>query len=143
MMYGIGSNVHTIAAWRVMFLVCGGLTIAAGVVFVIMMPLNTTTAWFLNEREREIATRRLALDRATRDRASFDWAQVKEALADPRTALFALMAMLITLPTPITKVSESCYFAILPVENIALITTLPSSLRLSSTASGTTSSRPC
>lgn len=104
-MYGIGSGVHAIATWRVMFLVCGGLTIAAGIIFVAMMPLNTTTAWFLNEREREVATRRLALDRATRDRASFDWAQVREALQDPRTGLFALMALFITLPTPIVKVS--------------------------------------
>lgn len=104
MMYGIGSGVHGIATWRVLFLVCGGLTIAAGVVFIWVMPMDTTTAWFLTEREREIATRRLALDRATRDRAQFDWKQAKEALTDPRTALFAMMALFITLPTPIVKV---------------------------------------
>lgn len=107
MMYGIGSGVHAIATWRVMFMVCGGLTIAAGIGFIFLMPRNTTTAWFLNEREREIATARLALDRATRDRAHFDWAQVKEAFTDPRTALFAAMAFFITLPTPIVKVSIS------------------------------------
>ncbi|KAH7361596.1 major facilitator superfamily domain-containing protein [Plectosphaerella cucumerina] len=106
MMYGIGSGVHAIATWRVMFMVCGGLTIAAGIGFIFLMPRNTTTAWFLNEREREIATARLALDRATRDRAHFDWAQVKEAFTDPRTALFAAMAFFITLPTPIVKFSS-------------------------------------
>jgi ACS family allantoate permease-like MFS transporter len=104
MMYGIGSNVHAIATWRVMFLVCGGLTVAAGIAFISFMPRNTTSAWFLNEREREIATTRLALARATRDRAHFDWGQAKEALTDPRTALYALMALFITLPTPIVKV---------------------------------------
>lgn len=104
LMYGIGNGVHTIATWRVLFLVCGGFTIAAGVLFVFAMPLDTNTAWFLNERERYVATQRLALDRATRDRAHFDWAQAKEALTDPRTALYAVMALFITLPTPIVKV---------------------------------------
>ncbi|KAM0526576.1 hypothetical protein ACHAPS_003746 [Verticillium nonalfalfae] len=106
MMYGIGTGVHTIAAWRVLFLICGGLTMAAGILFVIVMPRNTNTAWFLNEREREICTRRLALDRATRDRAHFDWSQVREAFRDPRTALYAAMALFITLPTPIVKFSS-------------------------------------
>ncbi|KAL0934893.1 pantothenate transporter [Colletotrichum truncatum] len=106
LMYGIGNGVHTIATWRVLFLVCGGLTIAAGVLFVFAMPLDTNKAWFLNERERYIATKRLALDRATRDRAHFDVAQAKEALTDPRTALYALMALFITLPTPIVKFSS-------------------------------------
>ncbi|WYZ44841.1 hypothetical protein EsH8_VIII_000157 [Colletotrichum jinshuiense] len=106
LMYGIGNGVHTIATWRVLFLVCGGFTIAAGVLFVFAMPLDTNTAWFLNERERYVATQRLALDRATRDRAHFDWAQAKEALTDPRTALYAVMALFITLPTPIVKFSS-------------------------------------
>lgn len=104
MMYGIGSGTHAIATWRVMFLTCGGLTVAAGIAFIVLMPRNTTTAWFLTEHEREIATRRLALDRATRDRAHFDWAQVREACTDPRTGLYALMALFITIPTPIVKV---------------------------------------
>ncbi|KAH6989081.1 major facilitator superfamily domain-containing protein [Ilyonectria sp. MPI-CAGE-AT-0026] len=106
MMYGIGSTEHAIATWRVMFMVCGGLTVAAGILFVACMPKNTNTAWFLNEREREIATNRLAIDRATRDRANFDWAQVGEALRDPRTALFAATALFITIPTPIVKFSS-------------------------------------
>jgi hypothetical protein len=103
-MYGIGQAKMTIHVWRVMFLVCGGLTIAVGIAFVLFMPANTTTAWFLNERERKIATERLAVDRATRDRTNFDTAQLKEALTDPRTALYAALALFITLPTPITKV---------------------------------------
>lgn len=107
MMYGIGSTEHAIATWRVMFMVCGGLTVAAGILFVACMPKNTNTAWFLNEREREIATNRLAIDRATRDRANFDWAQVGEALRDPRTALFAATALFITIPTPIVKVGSN------------------------------------
>ncbi|KAH7138450.1 major facilitator superfamily domain-containing protein [Dendryphion nanum] len=106
MMYGIGNANMSLASWRVLFLICGGLTICCGVLFILFMPRSTTTAWFLNERERIVATERLAVDRATRDRASFDMAQAKEALVDPRTALYALMALFITLPTPIVKFSS-------------------------------------
>ncbi|KAH7083938.1 major facilitator superfamily domain-containing protein [Paraphoma chrysanthemicola] len=106
MMYGIGNAKLALASWRVLFLVFGGLTIVCGILFIIYMPRSTTTAWFLNDRERSIATERLAIDRATRDKASFDMAQVKEAFTDPRTALYALMALFITLPTPIVKFSS-------------------------------------
>lgn len=121
MMYGIGSTEHAIATWRVLFLVCGGLTVVAGIVFVVVMPRDTATAWFLNERERELATRRLALDRATRDRAHFDWAQVKEAFTDPRTALYCLMALCITLPTPIVKVRSQVASFVLSSTNKKLV----------------------
>lgn len=106
MMYGIGSASLSLASWRVLFLICGGLTVACGILFIAFMPRSTTTAWFLNERERVVATERLAIDRATRDKASFDTAQMKEAFLDPRTALYALMALFITLPTPIVKFSS-------------------------------------
>lgn len=105
MMYGIGGAKLSMQTWRVMFLVCGGLTVGCGVLFIAFMPRDTTTAWFLNERERRVATERLALDRATRDHTTFDWSQAREALTEPRTLLYALMALFITIPTPITKVS--------------------------------------
>ncbi|KAL7908502.1 MFS general substrate transporter [Trichoderma velutinum] len=107
LMYGIAQNSHlALAAWRVMFLVCGCLTLLSGVLFIVLVPKDTTTAWFLSERERDIATERLAADRATRDRAHFDWSQVKDAVTDPRTYLYAFMALFITLPTPIVKFSS-------------------------------------
>ncbi|KAK6226072.1 pantothenate transporter [Colletotrichum tabaci] len=121
LMYGIGSGVHTIATWRVLFMVCGGCTIAAGILFIFGMPGDTKSAWFLNERERHIATQRLALDRATRDRAHFDMAQAREALRDPRTALYALMALFITLPTPIVKASRPSQYIPRPLRFSSLV----------------------
>ncbi|KAL1629754.1 hypothetical protein SLS56_005277 [Neofusicoccum ribis] len=64
-MYGIGIAHMSMQNWRVMFLACGGLTVLAGILFMVYMPLDPTTAWFLNERERLVATERLALDRGT------------------------------------------------------------------------------
>ncbi len=84
----------------------GGSTILVGVLFMFVMPVDTTTAWFLNEPERRIATERLALDRETRDRSEFNMAQVKEAVLDPGSWLYFLMAFFICLPSPILKVTE-------------------------------------
>lgn len=103
-MYGVGGAKISMQNWRAMFLLDGGLTILTGIVFLFAIPRNTTTAWFLNETERRVATERLAMDRATRDRTSFSTAQFKEALIDPRTWLYAFMGVCITLPTPILKV---------------------------------------
>lgn len=104
-MYAIGSRDMAIASWRVLFLVIGGMTCVRGIGFTLLMPRNPSNAWFLNEHERELATKRLALDRVTRDRAEFNNAQLKEALLEPRTYLYFLMALCITLTTPILKVS--------------------------------------
>ncbi|GKT48200.1 putative transporter [Colletotrichum spaethianum] len=107
MMYGIGGAAQmALEKWRVMFLISGGLTSACGIAFCLLMPRDTTTAWFLNEREREVATRRLALDRGTRDRAEFNTKQMYEALKQPMTWMYFMMALCITLTTPILKFSS-------------------------------------
>jgi ACS family allantoate permease-like MFS transporter len=46
----------------------------------------------------------LAQDRDTRDRSEFNLEQVKEALIDPATWLYFLMALFICIPSPILKV---------------------------------------
>ena len=109
LMYAIGLSKMSFDAWRVMFIVCGGLTVIAGVLFVIFMPPDPSKAWFLKEPERKVAVERLALDRATRDRRDFKMGQAKEALLDPRTWLLAAMALFICLPTPIVKVRAPNY----------------------------------
>ncbi|CAH0047051.1 unnamed protein product [Clonostachys solani] len=106
MMYGIGLAKMSIQTWRVMFIVCGGLTILAGVLFILFMPRDPSSAWFLKEHERKIAVERLALDRATRDRSEFNVSQMKEAFLDPRTWLYCSMALFICIPTPIVKFSS-------------------------------------
>ncbi|KAF4959019.1 hypothetical protein FSARC_10856 [Fusarium sarcochroum] len=106
LMYAVGGANMAIASWRAIFLVFGGLTVACGIAFTTLMPVDTKTAWFLNERERQIATRRLAIDRATRDKADFDKKQFWEALSSPLSWLCFAMAMCITLTTPVMKYSS-------------------------------------
>ncbi|KAJ6437460.1 GCN5-related N-acetyltransferase (GNAT) domain-containingprotein [Purpureocillium lavendulum] len=106
LMYAVGGAKLTIASWRVLFLVCGGITVAGGLAFMLLMPKDTTTAWFLNAQERELATRRLAIDRSTRDRSEFNRAQMWEALKSPMTWLYFGFSMCIMLTTPILKFSS-------------------------------------
>lgn len=104
MMFGIGHSNMALAPWRSLFLICGALTSAIGILFIFAMPRDTTTAWFLTPRQREIATQRLALDRATRDRSDFNKSQMVEAFKSPFTWIYFFIALCLTLTTPIIKV---------------------------------------
>ncbi|KAM0323977.1 hypothetical protein ACHAQA_008559 [Verticillium albo-atrum] len=106
LMYAVGGANMAIESWRAIFLIFGGLTVGCGIVFLWLMPHDTTTAWFLNERERQIATQRLAIDRATRDRSDFNKGQMWEALKSPLTWMYFYFALCITLTTPILKFSS-------------------------------------
>ena len=99
-----GAHNLSIANWRVMFLICGGATLLVEILFILVMPVDTTVAWFLTENDRRIATERLALDRGTRDRSQFNSSQLKEALLDPIAWLYFFFAVFICIPSPILKV---------------------------------------
>lgn len=81
LVYGIGQNPNlSIAVWKVTFLVCGGLTIAFGIVFILMLPFSPAKAWFLSERERHIAVRRLLVESDRGERQSFNVKQIVQSL---------------------------------------------------------------
>jgi MFS family permease len=104
LMYALGDADMAISSWRVMFIVFGGLTVLFGILFIIIIPEDTATAWFLNKRERSIATRRLAIDRVQGDPKGFDIGQLRESLLSPLSWLYVLMAFCIASTNPITKV---------------------------------------
>lgn len=111
MMYGIGGARNVVMAnWRVMFLVCGGGTIAVGILFVLLMPIGPETAWFLTPDEREIATHRLAEDRLNKEAAVFKKHQMFEAFLDPKVYLFCGFAFFGTMAGPVLKVRMSSGF---------------------------------
>ncbi|KIW80707.1 hypothetical protein Z517_07323 [Fonsecaea pedrosoi CBS 271.37] len=101
MMYGIGKNPTAIAAWRIMFLVCGAITIFAGILFTLAMPSGPESAWFLTPAERIAAKKRLQLESEGGDRTNFAPGQLKEALLQVRTWLNLGFGILITLPAPV------------------------------------------
>ncbi|KAE8261912.1 hypothetical protein A4X03_0g2866 [Tilletia caries] len=60
--YGVLHLNGRLEGWRVLFLIEGLLTIAFSPVVWFLLPNNTATAWFLTERERQIAGARLLND---------------------------------------------------------------------------------
>lgn len=105
--YGIGVNDSLgLAPWRTLFLVCGALTIAVGVVFYILMPCGPNNAWFLNERDKEVLSARMAQDREGGDKTSFSVVQLREALRDPKVWCVFWFGVLTTMQAPVLTVSR-------------------------------------
>ncbi|CAI7571480.1 unnamed protein product [Penicillium discolor] len=102
LMYGIGKNSSLpIAPWRVLFIICGAITSAAGVTFFFLMPNGPKDAWFLNAREREVLSLRMAQDRDGGDKSSFSVAQLKEAIMDPKAWVVFWFGVLVCMQSPV------------------------------------------
>lgn len=98
-MYGIGEHSHlALAAWRVMFLIAGGITVFAGILFFFAMPSGPDKAWFLTAEERMIAAKRLASQHDGGDKTSFSMAQFTEAALDTKTFLVFMFGLLVSPP---------------------------------------------
>lgn len=107
-MYGIGKNTSlSLAPWRVMFLICGAVTAAVGIVFIFIMPSGPQDAWFLNAREKEILALRMANDHEGGDKTNFSVPQLKEALMDPKAWLIFWFGVLVTMQSSVLTVSRS------------------------------------
>ncbi|GAB1196555.1 hypothetical protein APSETT444_005827 [Aspergillus pseudonomiae] len=113
LMYGIGKNAAlAIAPWRVLFLICGAMTMAAGVCFLLLMPSGPNDAWFLNAREKEVLRQRMAHDHEGGDKTSFSILQLKETLIDPKAWLVFWFGVLVTMQSPVLT------FASLVIESL-------------------------
>jgi len=113
MMYGIGEhNTTSIAPWRLMFIVCGVLTTACGILFLFVMPASPETAWFLTPEERIAAGHRLASQHDGGDKTNFSMEQLKEAAFDFKSYAAFAFGVLVTAPSPVLTVSDSDHLLI-------------------------------
>ncbi|KAF3046888.1 hypothetical protein E8E12_005546 [Didymella heteroderae] len=102
LMYGIGKNTSlTLDPWRTLFIVCGAMTAASGVAFFFLMPNGPNDAWFLNAREKEVLSMRMAKDREGGDKTSFSLRQLREALLDVKTWFVFAFGVLVTMQSPV------------------------------------------
>ncbi|CZT18353.1 uncharacterized protein RCC_04197 [Ramularia collo-cygni] len=110
LMYGIGkptsTTSHSLSPWRILFLVCGALTIAAGIPFYIFMPNGPRDAWFLTDRQKHILSLRMLEDREGGDRKDFSLPQLKEALRDFKAWFVFAFGVLVTMQSPVLTVRE-------------------------------------
>lgn len=108
LMFGIAESQHlAIAPWRVMFIVCGAMTAAIGIIFFFAMPSDPTSAWFLNKREKEVIAARMARAHEGGDHQNFSLAQLSEALLDYKVFLIFCFGLLVTMQSPVLTVSIS------------------------------------
>lgn len=106
LMYGIGKTSHSaIAPWRLLFLVCGALTIVFGVVFFFAMPNGPQDAWFLTARDKKVLAFRMAEEREGGDKTSFSMPQLREAVLDAKAWLVFSFGVLVTMQSPVLQVS--------------------------------------
>ncbi|KAF2099115.1 pantothenate transporter [Rhizodiscina lignyota] len=112
LMYGIAKHDHGLAPWRVLFIICGSLTLAGGVLFYFIMPDGPDQAWFLTAREKEVLKMRLAKDREGGDKTSFSLPQLKESLLDVKTYFSFAFGVLVTMQSSVLT------FASLVINNI-------------------------
>lgn len=91
--YGIGHITSgPLAPWRYMFLVLGSVTVAWGVVFVVLMPDGPAGVRWLSEAERVVAVQRIAENKTGTKSRRFEGAQVWEAVRDPAVGILGLVS---------------------------------------------------
>lgn len=127
LMYGIGRNTSLpIASWRVLFIVCGTITVAAGVAFFVLMPNGPKDAWFLSAREREVLSLRMARDRDGGDKSSFSVAQLKETLMDSKAWVVFWFGVLVCMQSPVLTFASLVIKSIGYTELETMLYTAPS-----------------
>ena len=97
--YGLsGVTDAAIQSWRILFLILGLLTVVTGIFLVFRMPDGQANARFLNPRQKQIAVERIRGNFQGIGNRNWDWAQFREAFADPRTYLYVLFSLLMNVP---------------------------------------------
>lgn len=100
--YGISIGVKrhgaAIAAWRLVFLVTGLLTLAIGVLFMIFVPDNQLNARWLSKEDRRLAVERVRVNQQGIGNKHFKLHQLREALLDPLTWAFMFYALTADIP---------------------------------------------
>ncbi|KLO16326.1 MFS general substrate transporter [Schizopora paradoxa] len=96
--FGISFEKGSIAPFRVIFILLGGLAIVVGICVLIWLPDSPVTARLLTKDERIAALERVRDDQGGTENHSFKKDQVYEALLDVRTWIIVLTTMLTSIP---------------------------------------------
>ncbi|CZR53396.1 related to permease of the major facilitator superfamily [Phialocephala subalpina] len=97
--YGIGKISSRLATWRILFLILGGITVAYGIVLLLLLPDSPKQAKFLNPKERAMVLQRTLENRTgVLDEGKFKICQMWEAFRDPQAWLLALYTLSVNIP---------------------------------------------
>ncbi|KAI0509622.1 allantoate permease [Xylaria bambusicola] len=91
--YAVGHITTGLPRWMYVFLIFGAISLATGIVSVFVLPDVPATARFLNQRERTIATGRVATNRTGVKNHHFKKYQAIQCIKDPKTWILFIMAI--------------------------------------------------
>nr|XP_031859423.1 uncharacterized protein CI109_005067 [Kwoniella shandongensis]KAA5526495.1 hypothetical protein CI109_005067 [Kwoniella shandongensis] len=87
-----------LSRWQLLYLMTACVSVTVGIIDWICLPANPTKAWWLTDRQKFIATQRLAGNQTGMVNHSTKWNQVVEALLDIRTWLYFLISITLNIP---------------------------------------------
>lgn len=91
--YAVGHITTGLQKWMYVFLIFGSISIAWGVVSLLVLPDLPSTAKFLTERERLIAVNRVAANKQGVKNRHFSKRQAWQTATDPKTWILFVMAI--------------------------------------------------
>ena len=96
--YGLSIHKYSIASWKIIFILCGILTIVFGFLFLVLIPDNQLNARWLSKEDRVLAIERVRGNQQGIGNKHFKAYQFKEALLDPMTWAFVFFAVVTNIP---------------------------------------------
>ncbi|KAI0427994.1 allantoate permease [Xylaria sp. FL1042] len=96
--YAVGHITTGLARWMYVFLIFGAISLSTGIVSLFVLPDVPATARFLNQRERTIATGRVASNRTGVKNQHFKKYQAIQCIQDPKTWILFTMAVAAQIP---------------------------------------------
>ncbi|KAJ7599234.1 MFS general substrate transporter [Mycena floridula] len=102
--YGLGHATHAgVPTWALIFLVLGASTTLYGVYIFLCLPDSPVNAKFLNQRQKEIAIKRVAGNRTGVKNKKFKMYQVKAAFMDPKLYLLFFSSIAAQIPNGVVS----------------------------------------
>ncbi|BGP20610.1 hypothetical protein JCM10213_007144 [Rhodosporidiobolus nylandii] len=84
--------------WQVLFLCVGAITFAWSILTFVFLPDSPTSAWWLTDRQKVIATNRTAENRTGLENKTLKVSQIVEAFTDPKHYLFFAINVVLNVP---------------------------------------------
>ncbi|KAI0913128.1 allantoate permease [Ustulina deusta] len=91
--YAVGHITTGLPKWMYVFIIFGAISLSTGIVSLFVLPDVPATARFLNQRERTIATGRVAANRTGLKNHHFKKYQAVQCIKDPKTWILFIMAV--------------------------------------------------
>ncbi|KAJ9609408.1 hypothetical protein H2200_005735 [Cladophialophora chaetospira] len=91
--YAVGHITTGLPRWMYVFLIFGSLSITMGIIALIFLPDQPSTAKFLNDAEKVIAAKRVSANRQGIKNRHFKSYQVWQTIKDPKTWILFVMAV--------------------------------------------------